>query len=128
MDGPEIHHALRYYNDLFILIIFISNEFTVSELWLKQKNDEDLLIVLFHRASPITPGEIRLLSEQGDTALFQLYKPYTHTNHFEIARQRSARARKPPQRRKERPWKPEILSNPNSENLLIFTCATEPWR
>ena len=39
----------------------------------------------------------------GDTALFQLYRPHTHTSHFEIARQRSARAEKQAQTRTERP-------------------------
>ena len=61
------------------------------------------------------PRPIVLLSEQGDTALFQLYKPHTHTSHFEIARQRSARARKPPQRRKETSWKSKNSQNPKSQ-------------
>ena len=39
------------------------------------------------------PRPIVILSEQGDTALFQLYKPHANTSQFEIARQRSASAK-----------------------------------
>ena len=74
---------------------------------------------------------IVLLSEQGDTALFQLYKPHTHTSHFEIARQRSARARKPPQACTERPWKLEILLNlifwKSTQFYLTTNHVMEPW-